>query len=42
VSTFCNQSGLVDAGEAARLLRRPGREAWYLLNLALWWHAYMA
>ena len=42
VAAFCSESGLIDAGEAARLLARPGREAWYLLNLALWWRSHFA
>ena len=42
VRSFCAESGLIDAGEAARLLERPGREAWYLLNLAMWWNTQIA
>ena len=42
VDAFCRESGLIDHAEAARLLERPTRSAWYLLNLALWWHAQIA
>ncbi|MGZ4316377.1 MAG: asparagine synthase-related protein, partial [Gaiellaceae bacterium] len=42
VWSFCEASGLIDADEARRLLERPGRESWYLLNLALWWRAHFA
>jgi asparagine synthase (glutamine-hydrolysing) len=37
VRSFCRESGLLDEGEAARLLERPKRDAWYLLSLAVWW-----
>jgi asparagine synthase (glutamine-hydrolysing) len=39
VRSFCRSTGLIDEHEASRLLERPRREAWYLLNLALWWQA---
>ena len=42
VDAFCRDSGLLDHGEAARVLARPKRDAWYLLNLALWWREYVA
>jgi len=42
VAEMCEQTDLLDATEAARLLERPGREAWYLLNFALWWKEYIA
>jgi asparagine synthase (glutamine-hydrolysing) len=42
VRSFCRDSGLIDEGEAMRLLAHPGREAWYLLNLAMWWRAQIA
>jgi asparagine synthase (glutamine-hydrolysing) len=42
VADLCAQTDLLDATEAARLLERPGREAWYLLNLALWWKEVVA
>jgi asparagine synthase (glutamine-hydrolysing) len=42
VQSFCRESGLIDEGEAMRLLAHPGREAWYLLNLAMWWRAQIA
>ena len=35
-------SGLIDADEAARVLADPKRDAWYLLNLALWWKEMVA
>ena len=37
VAEFADASGMIDADEAARVLREPRRDAWYLLNLALWW-----
>jgi asparagine synthase (glutamine-hydrolysing) len=37
VAEFADASGLIDATEAARVLSEPRRDAWYLLNLALWW-----
>jgi asparagine synthase (glutamine-hydrolysing) len=37
VDAFCRDSGLLDRAEAARVLERPRRDAWYLLQLALWW-----
>ena len=40
VDLFCSESGLIDREEAGRLLRNPQRDAWYLLNLALWWREY--
>ncbi len=42
VADMCAQTDLLDAREAARLLEKPGREAWYLLNLALWWKGVVA
>jgi asparagine synthase (glutamine-hydrolysing) len=42
VAEMCAQTDLLDGAEAARLLERPGREAWYLLNLALWWKEVVA
>jgi asparagine synthase (glutamine-hydrolysing) len=42
VDAFCRESGLIDRAEAARLLQRPSRNAWYLLNLALWWRTQIA
>jgi asparagine synthase (glutamine-hydrolysing) len=42
VDAFARESGLVNRAEAARLLRRPRRDAWYLLNLALWWRELVA
>jgi asparagine synthase (glutamine-hydrolysing) len=42
VADMCAQTDLLDGAEAARLLERPGREAWYLLNLALWWKEVVA
>ncbi|HZQ16263.1 MAG TPA: asparagine synthase (glutamine-hydrolyzing) [Gaiellaceae bacterium] len=37
VGAFARESELLDPVEVGRLLERPGRSAWYLLNLALWW-----
>jgi asparagine synthase (glutamine-hydrolysing) len=42
VAAFARESGLLDPAEAARLLERPRRDAWYLLNLALWWREMIA
>jgi asparagine synthase (glutamine-hydrolysing) len=42
VARMCAATDLLDAGEAAKLLERPGRNAWYLLNLALWWNEVVA
>ena len=37
VGAFAEASGLIDADESRRILAEPRRDAWYLLNLALWW-----
>lgn len=42
VAELCAETDLLDGREAMRLLERPGRSAWYLLNLALWWKEYFA
>jgi asparagine synthase (glutamine-hydrolysing) len=42
VDAFCRDSGLLDRDEAARVLAGPWRDAWYLLNLALWWRESVA
>ena len=42
VADMCAATDLLDGAEAARLLERPGRNAWYLLNLALWWKEVVA
>jgi asparagine synthase (glutamine-hydrolysing) len=42
VAAFADASGLIDADEAARVLAEPRRDAWYLLNLALWWKEMIA
>jgi asparagine synthase (glutamine-hydrolysing) len=42
VARMCAATDLLDGREAARLLERPGRNAWYLLNLALWWNEVVA
>ena len=34
---MCAATDLLDGAEAARMLEQPGRSAWYLLNLAVWW-----
>ena len=41
VAALAAATGLIDGAEAARVLARPGRDAWYLLNLALWWREYI-
>ena len=42
VSAFCRETDLLDPQEVERLLRRPGRNAWYLLDLALWHKEFIA
>jgi asparagine synthase (glutamine-hydrolysing) len=42
VADMCAATDLLDGAEAARLLEQPGRNAWYLLNLALWWKEVVA
>ncbi len=42
VASFADESGLIDADEARRVLAEPRRDAWYLLNLALWWKQMVA
>ena len=42
VASFADASGLLDADEAKRVLAEPRRDAWYLLNLALWWKEMVA
>ena len=42
VAKMCAATDLLDGAEAARMLERPGRNAWYLLNLALWWNEIVA
>jgi asparagine synthase (glutamine-hydrolysing) len=42
VDSFARESGLLDPAEAARVLAQPRRDAWYLLNLALWWQEMIA
>lgn len=42
VAAFADESGLIDGIEAARVLAEPRRDAWYLLNLALWWKEMVA
>jgi asparagine synthase (glutamine-hydrolysing) len=39
---FCRETDLLDRAEVERVLARPKRDAWYLLNLALWWRAHFA
>jgi asparagine synthase (glutamine-hydrolysing) len=42
VADMCAATDVLDGAEASRLLERPGRNAWYLLNLALWWREVLA
>src|SRR4051794_1164474 len=42
VGRFARESGLLDERATAELLERPRRDAWYLLNLALWWNEMIA
>jgi asparagine synthase (glutamine-hydrolysing) len=42
VLAFCAATDLLDTREVTRILdERRGTEAWYLLNLALWWKQYI-
>jgi asparagine synthase (glutamine-hydrolysing) len=42
LNDFCNQTDFLDRVEAIRLIDQGrGREAWTVLNLALWWKEYM-
>jgi asparagine synthase (glutamine-hydrolysing) len=42
LDAFCRETDLLDRAEVERLLARPRRDAWYLLNLALWWRGAFA
>jgi asparagine synthase (glutamine-hydrolysing) len=42
LDAFCRETDLLDRAEVERVLARPRRDAWYLLNLALWWRAAFA
>jgi asparagine synthase (glutamine-hydrolysing) len=42
LDAFCRDTDLLDRAEVQRVLERPKRDAWYLLNLALWWRASFA
>jgi asparagine synthase (glutamine-hydrolysing) len=37
---FCRETDLLDRAEVERVLEHPRRDAWYLLNLALWHQAH--
>jgi asparagine synthase (glutamine-hydrolysing) len=41
LDAFCRETDLLDRTAVAERLERPGRDAWYLLNLALWWREWM-
>jgi asparagine synthase (glutamine-hydrolysing) len=42
LGSFCRETDLLDPAEVGRYLdARMGTEAWYLLNLALWWKEYL-
>jgi asparagine synthase (glutamine-hydrolysing) len=42
VTTFCDQSGLLDRRAVADVLASPpGEQLWCLFNLALWWNEYI-
>ncbi len=42
INEFCSQTDFLDQTEVNRLLdRRRSSQAWYLLNLALWWEKYI-
>ncbi|HEV2149061.1 MAG TPA: asparagine synthase (glutamine-hydrolyzing) [Longimicrobiaceae bacterium] len=39
---FCDETGILDRGAVNRLIdRKQGDQAWFLLNLALWWEEYI-
>jgi asparagine synthase (glutamine-hydrolysing) len=42
LAAFCDATDLLDRSEVERLLARPRRDAWYLLNLALWHRTHFA
>jgi asparagine synthase (glutamine-hydrolysing) len=42
LAEMCAATDVLDEAEVARTLARPGRDAWYLLNLALWWKEWIA
>jgi asparagine synthase (glutamine-hydrolysing) len=43
LDTFCREAGLLDLSAVRQLLERGrGPQAWYLLNLALWWQQAIA
>jgi asparagine synthase (glutamine-hydrolysing) len=42
LSAFCDDTDILDRGAVMQLLdQRNASQAWYLLNLALWWKQYM-
>jgi asparagine synthase (glutamine-hydrolysing) len=42
IDALCQDTDLLDARAAQAIVdRRPGPEAWYLQNLALWWREYV-
>jgi asparagine synthase (glutamine-hydrolysing) len=42
VSEFCRQTDLLDEARALALIDRGDKNAWYIINLALWWKQYIA
>ena len=43
LAEFCDQTDFLDYQEILRLIeRRKGPQLWYLLNLSLWWKAFIA
>jgi asparagine synthase (glutamine-hydrolysing) len=43
LASFCRDTELLDGDEVMRIVdEHRGPEAWYLLNLALWWKEYIA
>lgn len=43
LSAFCEQTDFLDRDAVLRLLRSGrGRDAWFLLNFALWWKEFIA
>ncbi len=43
LSAFCDQADFLDRAAVMRLIRSGrGRDAWFLLNFALWWKEFIA
>ena len=42
LSAFCEEADFLDRNEVLRLVDERRRDAWYVLNFALWWKAFVA